>query len=913
MKIRFNIDYHTYWGQKVMICGNLNTLGHWNENQALAMTPKTGGIWEAEIELRETVPLEYYYFIQDDNYGIRNKEWGEPRRLESLPSHFQEVEVHDFWRSTTNKENALFSSAFVHALLRPDTNRKFTQKSLRKLEADETLVRFQIPIPRIDKTHKVCVIGENQALGEWDEKRTIILDNQHHPLWTGEVIVKKTDFPIDYKYAIYDPETKKIDTWEEGANRTVWAKAEKNAQSMTICADEKFRYPNGNWKGAGVAIPVFSLRTQDSFGIGEYLDLKKLVDWSKKTGLKLIQILPINDTTAQIGWQDCYPYASISVFALHPIYLNLKAIGRLSDELIQKTTEEQGKFLNQKETLDYEGVIRLKFQYLRQIYEEQKRDFLRSQDFKEFYDQNQYWLAPYGAFCYLRDLHDTPDFSTWGRFSYLTPRELEDFVDTKNAHYEKIAFYYFLQYHADKQLKEATNYARENGIVLKGDIAIGIFRNSVDAWSMPQFFNMNGQAGAPPDDFSETGQNWKFPTYNWEAMEADGYTWWTKRLQKMADYFDAFRIDHILGFFRIWEIPYDYTAGLMGAFNKSLPTTAEELARWGIVFNEERFCKPYIHEDFLKEIFPKHADFVKINFLEEDSKGYYKFKNEVDTQRKVEELLTSPIETPPQQRTLTEKIKNGLLKLHGEVIFLKVEGLEDQFNPRNGMQDTYSFQELDQPTQIRLNEFYIHYFYQRHENFWRIEGLKKLPIVTKATEMLICGEDLGMVPDCVPDVMKELGILSLEVQRMPKNPRKKFGYPPEYPYLSVATPSSHDTSTVRGWWQEVPPETQEFYQDILRHEGGSPFFCEPWIVRNIIAQHLYSPSMWAIFPIQDLIGMDGNLRFENAEAERINEPSNPNHYWQYRFHIFMEDLLQEDKFNENLQKLISESGRNTMY
>jgi len=226
MKIRFNIDYQTHWGQKLMICGNLHALGHWNENQALAMTPKTGGIWEAEIELRETIPLEYYYFVQDDNYATRGKEWGEPRRLESLPTHFQEIEVHDFWRSNTNEDNALFSSAFTNALLRPDTNRKFAPKPLRKLEADETLVRFQIPVPRIDKTHKVCVIGENQALGEWDEKKAIILENQYHPVWMGEAIVKKADFPINYKYAIYNPETKKIDTWEEGANRTVWAKAE---------------------------------------------------------------------------------------------------------------------------------------------------------------------------------------------------------------------------------------------------------------------------------------------------------------------------------------------------------------------------------------------------------------------------------------------------------------------------------------------------------------------------------------------------------------------------------------------------------------------------------------------------------------------------------------------------------------
>jgi 4-alpha-glucanotransferase len=170
-----------------------------------------------------------------------------------------------------------------------------------------------------------------------------------------------------------------------------------------------------------------------------------------------------------------------------------------------------------------------------------------------------------------------------------------------------------------------------------------------------------------------------------------------------------------------------------------------------------------------------------------------------------------------------------------------------------------------------------------------------------------------MVPACVPSVMNELGILSLEVQRMPKNPKITFGHPADYPYLSVATPSSHDTSTIRGWWEEDPGRSQRFFNENLGNYGQSPFECTTDIVRQIIVQHLYSPSMWAVFPIQDLLGMSGRLRYPLPQAERINNPANPNHYWRYRMHLNLEDMPGEQEFNKILKDLIRDSGRLEVY
>lgn len=225
------------------------------------------------------------------------------------------------------------------------------------------------------------------------------------------------------------------------------------------------------------------------------------------------------------------------------------------------------------------------------------------------------------------------------------------------------------------------------------------------------------------------------------------------------------------------------------------------------------------------------------------------------------------------------------------------------------MEKTRSFRYLIPHVQDRLRALYINYFYRRQDEFWRKEAMTKLPQLKASTNMLICGEDLGMVPHCVPDVMKQLGILSLEIQRMPKNPEKEFFYPDEAPYMSVITPSTHDMSTVRGWWEENRERTQHFYNQVLGQWGDAPYFCESWVSRAIILQHLHSPAMWSIFQLQDILGMSDTLRRENPQEERINNPANAKHYWRYRMHISLEELIRQKEFNEEVKGYVQTSGR----
>lgn len=562
------------------------------------------------------------------------------------------------------------------------------------------------------------------------------------------------------------------------------------------------------WKGAGVAVPVFSLKTKNSYGTGEFLDLKSLADWCAKVGLKMIQILPINDTRTDDSWDNSYPYKAISTKALHPIYLNLYEMGLLNDENDREYFEQQRTILNSKDFVDYPEVMKTKDAYFRKIFSQNWDKVRNSTDYKTFFEENKDWLVPYAEYC----------------------------SSHSSALSSQLELHYFLQYHLDKQLRNAVDYLHEKGVALKGDIPIGIGRDSVDAWMNPELFNMDCQAGAPPDAFATEGQNWGFPTYNWEMMEKDDYKWWRERLSQMSRYFDAYRIDHILGFFRIWEIPIESSQGTMGHFSPALPLD-----------------------------------------LYEDQQSLSTFTS----------LSESQIES----------------------LFLRDKKDNNKFHPRINLHLTQTYNELSDIQKEEINKLYDDFFYRRNEELWKKEALKKLPKIIEASDMLVCGEDLGMVPACVPEVMQQLNILSLEVQRMPKKYGDTFVNPAHNPYLSVDTTSTHDTSTLRGWWEENGELTNRFYREMLRHYEGAPYFAEPWVCQEIIRQHLNSTSMWTILPIQDYIAMDGEFRWDATQREQINVPSNPRHHWCYKMHQSLESLNERQDFNEMLSNMIKESGR----
>ena len=799
MKLNISIEYWTNWGEEIVLC-----LG--GKRYPLAYTAE--GLWEGEIaRVNLSKTAEYSYEVVRDGQTVR-KEW--KKHIISLPEGMEpkELTVYDRWIERPS-DSPFYSSAFTNAIFgRPAEKAKKAPKGANAI--------IQVAAPTLRPNEVLALAGSGKALKDW--AKIVPFDGSNYPYWTLALNVTE---PFAYKILIADKATLAPVAWEDSENR--WFASLPQEDEVVVEADLQVRFSGRDWKGAGTAIPVFSLRTEDDFGVGEFYDLKKMVDWAAETGQSILQLLPINDTTMLHTWEDSYPYNPNSTFALHPQFLHLPAAGVKVDDEYKALQAE----LNALEQIDYERVNNAKLELLHKAFDKTFKKLSATKGYQAFVENNAHWLLPYAAFCVLRDLNGTPDFSQWKGYAKYSKKKVAAFCEEHKA---EIDFWCFVQYHLDLQLSEVCKYAHSKGVIFKGDLPIGISRTSVDAWLYPELFHMNSQAGAPPDAFSADGQNWGFPTYNWEKMAEDDFAWWKSRLAKMSEYFDAFRIDHILGFFRIWEIPLWTKSGLNGYFNPALPFPAHELQSQGFDVNNFDL------------------------FMEDPRKtGHY--------------------------------------------------------HPKIGAKATAGYMYLDAYRKAAYDRLYDDFFYRRNNEFWKEKAMQKLPALLDSTGMLACGEDLGMIPATVPQVMADLRILSLEIQRMPKSVEETFAHPANYPYLSVCTTSTHDMNPVRAWWEEDRQVTEQFWQMILGNSGEAPYYCEPWICRQILDQHLWSPAMLTVLPLQDWLSMDGALRRLNPNDERINVPANSRHYWRYRMHLTVEQLAAAKEFNETLANMIASSGR----
>jgi 4-alpha-glucanotransferase len=901
MNITIRLRYHTRFGQALFLCGDHPWLGGGRQERALPLRYVNEEFWEVALDLPDTpspkAPVSYYFLLRNQD-GSVIEDFGGDRKLDLARLARSHTVIMDSWNDLGAVENIFFTEPFKNVLLRTEKEPVSANPPVSATHS------FSVKAPLLPKGQTICLLGSAITLGGWNQAAPVLLRRcAENGCFRVQLDFAREPFPVAYKYGAYDVERNAFVRYEEGANRRLAEAAPPGGQ--VIVNDGFARLPNAPWRGAGAAIPVFSLRSARSFGAGEFLDLPLLADWARRAGLKLIQILPVNDTSATHTWMDSYPYAGISAFALHPLYLNLDRLAGTGTRHLLKSLAGWREQINALATVDYEAVMKAKLAFAREIFPARREETFASAEYRKFFSQNKHWLAPYAAFCFLRDNFGTADFNQWPEHRVYDARKISALAARDAAAGDEMALHCFIQFHLHLQLREAADYVHARGLILKGDIAIGVHPHSADVWQQPALFHTDMQAGAPPDAFAAKGQNWGFPTYNWLRMKQDGFDWWKRRFAQMSCYFDAFRIDHILGFFRIWSIPRNAVEGILGYFVPALPVRAGEFAARGIAFDYERFTRPFINDTVLREIFASRAGSVKREFLNPASRGTYSLKPEFATQRDVEKHFAL-LEKDKRQTQL----KEGLFDLISNVLLIEVPGSAGaEFHFRLGMEQTASFRQLDQATRARLKDLYVDYFFRRQDGGWMREALRKLPALKRVTNMLICGEDLGMVPACVPEVMKQLGLLSLEIQRMPKDLHLDFSRPADAPYLSVVTPSTHDMSTIRGWWLEDRQLTQKFFNQELRHSGIAPSECEPWVNRDIIRQHLDSPAMWSIFQLQDLLGMDGALRRPDVDAERINVPAIPKYYWRYRMHLSLEALGRAENFNRQVENLVRQSGR----
>ena len=893
MNLKFNINYRTRFGEELV----LNIINGDTEARYRMMTAD-GERWTFKLNLpaqKHQSTLVYYYEVERGGQKIRC-EWTTIRHMLELTAvHGASYTVFDRW-SDIPEDSYLYSSAFTNCV-RGREPQPIQQSSFG------ATVRLVVRAPQLRSDDRLAVIGKGDALGNWDATKAIPMTEHQFNEWVVDIDTSKfTDRKLEFKFIAVNTKNQSASLWETGYNRTVELPLIEQKEVIVYNLDQAF-FPLYNVRLAGTLVPVFSLRSEGSFGVGDFGDLKSMINLVYATGQRVLQILPVNDTTTTHSWQDSYPYSCISIFAIHPQYVDLRQLPALTNAKQRNDFEALREQLNALPQIDYEQVNTAKIKYLRLLFAQEGSKVLSSKGFKQFMLQAGSWLVPYAQYCVLRDKYGTACFSQWSDHNTWNEADRDKLLRISSQEYHEASFWYYVQYILHNQLLEAHQYARKKHVILKGDIPIGVSRYGCDVWTEPRYFNLNGQAGAPPDDFSVNGQNWGFPTYNWDAMLKDGCQWWIRRFQNMAQYFDAYRIDHVLGFFRIWEIPVNAVHGLLGQFQPSLGMTREEIESYGLSFLEHQFCDPFIANWVLDRIFHERADEVKTKYLDYDHDDIWKLKPAYDTQRKIEKAFDGVTDEHELH------LRDGLYSLVSDVLFVRDHKDNSKFHPRISAQFNFTYEALYDNDKAAFNRLYNDYFYRRNNQFWYDEAMKKLPVLVQATRMLVCAEDLGMVPDCVSWVMNELRVLSLEIQSMPKDPHVRFGHLNRNPYRSVCTFSTHDMPTLRQWWDEDISRTQDYFNSMLYHEGPAPHPLPGWLARDIVSRQLASPSMLCVLSIQDWLAMDERIRLKDADAERINIPANPHYYWRYRMHVSIEKLMNDASFTENVRDLVKQSGR----
>lgn len=895
MEIRFSIRYKAEWGQCLCIAGSCPSVGQWAEDEtALEMQAQGTDLWQATLKVESLVGgMKYHYFVRDQYGQTIRREWRPLHHIDPADDQ-QRVEVLDIWidRDATAP---FYSSAFQDVLYHHPTSTGAEPSYL----SQERSISLQVYAPLVPATQALYLCGSAQALGRWRPSQALALEHVGGGLW--RITLPKADLeiePCSIEYKFFVAGADRVPTqWDLGDNRQLdlgeWAEADH-----TIIHCPAMLHDGLSPRRAGVVLPLFSMRHIGDWGVGDFGSLRKMIDWVHNASLAVLQLLPINDTTFFRDWRDSYPYNAISVDALHPIYMDIGALPRLSD------AEAEGRFIQRAETLAqldqvaYPEVMTLKEEYLHLHYGEYGSSVCRRKGFRDFCQQNQTWLDSYVAYCLLRDQHPQSAPHHWGTYSLYDEQSIQALLQERK-HRQSAQYYRYIQYLLHHQLLEASSYARSRGVILKGDIAIGVSPHGCDAWRRPDLFHADQSAGAPPDAFSTEGQNWGFPTYNWAKMLAEDLQWWRRRFCSMAQYFQAFRIDHILGFFRIWEVPRAQYSGLLGHFYPALPMDKGYwLEQLGAVDTVEGLARPYVHKVDAERIFCTHLPLlIQQGYLEESStgEGYYLAHSEAQVWEDIEQSdIAGGAESKAQ-----------LIHLCREVALLADPREGGHYHPRIAFDQSLRFGHWSHEAQERWQDIAQHYFYHKHNALYKQTALSRLTPLVASTQMLVCAEDLGMIPASVPEVLDELQILSLDLERMPKVADRGIWYRPStFPYLSICTTSTHDMPPLRLWWQGLDDAERQSYltensayhpqtiiEDTLQAE----------LLGSIVQAHLDSPSMFTILPLSDWMSIHPALHLQTPEQEQINQPADPLHKWGYRMPINIDEL--ESRHPEWIQQI----------
>jgi 4-alpha-glucanotransferase len=649
------------------------------------------------------------------------------------------------------------------------------------------------------------------------------------------------------------------------------------------------KYTAGNRRLMGTAIPLASIKTSKSWRVGEFPDLVPFGAMCRKAGLTVLQLLPVNDTGGQSS-----PYFALSAFALHPLYLRVqdlpeaakapKALAALQAFTAKATPGER---------FPYDEAVAAKDRALRMVFDASAETIMADAGLAAFVEENP-WVKPYALFKHLKEANNQKAWMDWpAERDPDTARMAELWADPATA--QERLYHTWVQMHCARQFAAAAKTLASDGIVLLGDIPILMNVDSADVWADRRWFNLDMRAGAPPDMFSELGQNWGFPTYNWQTLEEDGHTFWLNRIREADRYYSAFRIDHVLGFFRIWALHEREESGYLGRFMPGASLGREELHNNG--FSDERIrwlSQPHIRGEKVRNA-GGNLDKAARSLEQVGNEDLYLFGPGIHGEKDIRSL------------GLDAATESFLLQAWRDRVLLPIQ--DDRFVSTWRFRDASAWHSLSDQERGTLERL-VSGKQAEEQAIWEQHGRSLLAMLAKASGMLPCAEDLGAVPPCVPRVMAELGVPGLRIPRWTRDwdsPGQPYIALAEYPELSVCTPSVHDTSTLRGWW-ENEGERQGFAAAFCpEHQATGKF--DPHTARSVLSTLATAASRLFVLQLQDLLDLSDTYRSEDPAKDRINVPGIVDGYnWTWRMATDAE-TLQKDQTWLAAVRSVAESGQ----
>ena len=677
-----------------------------------------------------------------------------------------------------------------------------------------------------------------------------------------------------------------------------------------------------NEKLNGIVVPLGALYTKDNPVIGEFPDLKPLADFCKSAGISIIQLLPVNDTGTQSS-----PYSGLSAFALHPIYIRINALPEFSQlyESNAKLKKLYDSFIfNHKYSsrYDYDGILNSKIEILKMIYDSTEAGLTGKADeaLSKWIKANP-WVKTYAVYKNLKWNYMQASWKSWIETDQHKSESEITALWNKMAFKKEHLFYVWLQMIADLQFKDAVAYIKKQKILLKGDMPILMNEDSCDAWAYPQYFNQSLRAGSPADGENPTGQNWGFPTYNWTNLKENQYSWWKNRLSSASKYYDAYRLDHILGFYRIWAIPADDVNALNGHTEPYAAIKKSELYELG--FDDDRIrwlSQPHIPTSAIEDITWNHEQAHEVlavfcNKLKDEELWLF------DPNVKGSKIIADADLTELCHPDAVQRIKDTLIQYWSNRSLIEIT--KNKYIPLWTYSHSTSWQSLNDQEKLKLEELFAD-LNIKNEKLWRKQASEIFTAITSDIKMIPCGEDLGVSIECVPEVMKKHDILGLRVVRWNRKwAEGRQPYVPfdEYTPLSVTTTSVHDSSTIRQWWNEEKLSVEAFVRTNLsffginsEEEDSSVVEVAvttitygdftPAIAEAILKASSSSASMWHISPIQDYLYMNKAYWLDEASDERINIPGTINQFnWTYRLPVELSDLAKDANLIEKIKEI----------